>query len=86
MSYKKKGLRKPLSIAAYELAHRKYFNKMSIDDFEKLVNTYHLEKQQNPIVDFEPEEHKKCLDEIYLIEPYLRYSTFAKQIVEVPFR
>lgn len=71
------------SVAAFELAHQKYYSTMSDAEFSAMVTNHHLQSQNNPLVDFTDDELRQSVDDRRHWEPYLWKNTRNQQIVSV---
>lgn len=71
------------SVAAFDLAHQKYYSTMSDDEFSAMVTNYQLKSQPNPLVDFTDEELRQSVVDRQHWEPYLWKNTRTQQMVSI---
>lgn len=69
------------SKTAFNMAHTKYYSKLSDDEFSSLMTKYNLHSQPETLVDLVPDEIHQLVNERQLWEPYHRYKTRTRQIM-----
>lgn len=70
---------------AYIMAHKKFYNNLSEEDFKAKIEEYELEQQERPIVDFTSEEFEKAHKDIAVMNRYLSHRVKSYNVIEDVF-
>lgn len=70
---------------AYKMAHEKFYDTITYDEFMAKAEEYGLEQQKDPIADFTKEEIKKAYKDMVIMNNYLYHQVKSYSVLEFEF-